>query len=408
MTLAIDEERFERTFEEYSAIGATADGGLHRLALSDADREVRDTFVRDLEALGLAVRIDELGNIFGRRPGSDPEAAPVLVGSHLDSQPYGGRYDGQLGVLAALETVRALDGADAETTRPVEIVNWTNEEGSRFEQAMLGSSTFVGATPVDEALALTDGDGNSVEEELARIGYDGDVPCEPHPVDSYLELHIEQGPKLDESGVSIGIVEGVFGLAWLEATVYGESDHAGPTTMHVRNDALAAASDAIQRIHELPNHLSEDAVTTVGRIESGPNSINVIPNETTFTVDVRSYDDEVVDEAVRAAEFEIATACEREGTTYDLDELWSITHTEFSPGVRDVIESNAKATDVSHQRIVSGAGHDASYLNDHTATGMVFVPSEDGKTHSEAEYTEWADVVGGARVFANTVYDLAN
>lgn len=405
--LPIDEDRFRRTFEEYSAIGATDDGGIHRLALSDADRQVRDRFVDDLEALGLSVRIDELGNIFGRRAGSDPDAAPVLIGSHLDSQPDGGRYDGQLGVLSALETLRALEDEEIETTRPVEIVDWTNEEGSRFEQAMLGSSVFVGETPVEEALALTDGDGVSVAEALADIGYDGDAPCEPRPVDSYLELHVEQGPKLDAEGKSVGVVDGVFGLAWLEATVYGEADHAGPTTMHSRTDALAAVADAVQRIHELPNRLSEDAVTTVGRIESEPNSINVIPSETTFTVDVRSYDDAVVKRGVEAAEFEIATACEREGATYDLEELWSIPSVEFSPRVRDAIEASAEATGISHRRIVSGAGHDASYLTEHAETGLVFVPSVDGKTHAEAEYTEWSDAVDGAQVFANTVLNLA-
>jgi N-carbamoyl-L-amino-acid hydrolase len=407
VTLSIDEDRFRRTFEEYSAIGATDDGGLHRLALTDADRRVRDRFVEDLEALGLSVRVDELGNVFGRRPGRDPDAPPVLIGSHLDSQPYGGRYDGQLGVLSALETLRALDDEGVETDRPVEIVNWTNEEGSRFEQAMLGSSVFVGATPVEDALSLTDGDGTSVAEALADVGYDGDVPCEPRPVDSYLELHVEQGPRLDDGDTSVGVVEGVFGFAWLEATVHGESDHAGPTTMASRTDALAAAADAIQRIHELPNRLSADAVATVGRIESGPNSINVIPNETTFTVDVRSYDDDVVDRGVEAVEFEVATACEREGAAFDLTELWSIDSTEFAPRVRDAIEASAEATGASHRRIVSGAGHDASYLNEHADTGMVFVPSVDGKTHAESEFTEWSDAVAGARVFANTTLDLA-
>lgn len=405
--VTIDPERFRESFETYSRIGATENDGLHRLTLSDADKRARDRFVEDLEALELDVRIDELGNIFGRRPGHDDSAAPVLIGSHLDSQPAGGRYDGQLGVLVALETLRAFDDDGIETARPVEIVNWTNEEGSRFEQAMMGSGVFAGTVPVDEALAITDHDGNTVEAELDRIGYAGEHECRAGDIHAYLELHVEQGPRLERAGDSIGVVDGVFGISWLEATLTGEANHAGPTTMPARRDALAAAATAIDRLHTLPNRLSEDAVATVGRIEAAPNSINVIPAEVTFTVDVRSYEDAVVERAVEAAEFEIAAACEREGVDYELEQLWQIPHTEFAPTVREAVAHAADETGVSYQHLISGAGHDANRLNEVTDAGMIFVPSVDGITHSEAEYTEWEDCVAGAKVYAAAAARLA-
>lgn len=405
--LDIDAERLREAFDDYSEIGATERGGLHRLALSNEDRMVRDRFRRDLEALGLDVRVDELGNMFARREGTDPDADPVLVGSHLDSQPFGGRYDGQLGVLCALETLRALDDAGVETRRPVEIVNWTNEEGSRFEHAMLGSGVFTGVISADDALAITDDEGHSVGEELERIGYAGDHPCEAHEVYAHLELHVEQGPKLEDHGTSIGIVEGVYGMSWLGVTIEGEADHAGPTPMHTRTDALAAATEAIGKIQTLPTRLSEDAVTTVGRISVEPDSINVIPSRATFTADVRSFDDAVVERGVEEIRFEVDTACERIGADYDIEEIWRIPHTEFSPSVCAAIEAAAEEVDATAERIVSGAGHDAKYLNDLTETAMIFVPSRDGKTHNEAEFTPWEDVVRGAEVFANTTRRLA-
>jgi N-carbamoyl-L-amino-acid hydrolase len=405
--LDIDADRLRETFDDYADIGATERGGLHRLALTDEDRAVRDRFRRDLEALGLAVRVDELGNMFARREGTDPDADPVLVGSHLDSQPYGGRYDGQLGVLCALETLRALEDAAVETRRPIEIVNWTNEEGSRFEHAMLGSGVFTGVISAAEALAITDDDGRSVGEELERIGYAGDHPCEAHDVHAHLELHVEQGPTLEEHGTSVGVVEGVFGMSWLDVTIDGEADHAGPTPMHTRTDALVAATDAIGEIQTLPTRLSEDAVTTVGRISVEPDSINVIPSRATFTADVRSYDDAVVDRGVEEIRFEVEAACERIGASFEVEEIWRIPHTEFSESVCATIDAAAAEADVSAERIVSGAGHDAKYLNDLAETAMIFVPSADGKTHNEAEFTPWDDVVRGAEVFANTTLRLA-
>jgi N-carbamoyl-L-amino-acid hydrolase len=408
-TVATDADRFRERFEVYSEFGATDDDGLHRLALSDADRDARDQFVADLEDVGLDVRVDELGNVFGRYPGRNPDAAPVLVGSHLDSQPYGGRYDGQLGVLTALEAVEAIAESAVEPDRPLEVVNWTNEEGTRFQPSMMGSSGYVGFEDVDYLLDATDRDGAVVADELERIGYDGDAPCEPPSagVHSYLELHVEQGPTLDDRDLPVAVVDGVYGMSWLRVAVEGQADHAGPTPMHGRQDALAAATDAISAINRLPGQLSDDAVATVGEVSVEPNSINVIPARATFTVDLRSYDDDVVDRGVERIEAEVAAACERHGVEAEVDHVSRHHSMAFSDRVRAAADRAIEATGVDAMHLVSGAGHDAQHLQTFTDGGMLFVPSVDGRTHSEAEFTEWADCVAGARVFAHATLELA-
>ena len=403
----IDPIRLRKSFDSYSSIGETDAGGLHRLTLTETDKTVRDKFVADLEALDIDVRIDKIGNIFGRREGTDPDAEPVLIGSHLDSQPYGGRYDGQLGVLAALETLRALEDENVTTTRPIEIVNWTNEEGSRFQHAMLGSAVFTGETTLENALDLTDQEGVRLGDELKRIGYDGSYPAEAFDIHSHIELHIEQGPTLVENNLNVGVVEGVFGIAWLQVAIEGEADHAGPTPMHTRTDAMAAAADAASAINKLPTRLSSDAVATVGEFSIEPNSINVVPDTANFSVDVRSFDDTVVNTATQRVREEVDAACKRHGTDYEIERVWRIPPTDFDPHICDVIETASVDTDVTHQRMVSGAGHDAKYINDIAPTSMVFVPSVDGKTHNEAEFTEWDDCIGGARVLAESTVRLA-
>lgn len=405
--VTIDAERFRESFERYSRIGATDEGGLHRLTLTEADKRARDAFVEDLEALGLAVRVDRIGNIFGRRDGTNPDADPVLLGSHLDSQPYGGRFDGQLGVLAALETLRTLEDEGIQTERPIEIVNWTNEEGSRFPNALLGSGVFTGNTDIETALALTDDEGTTVREALEAIGYDGDYPVEPFDIYAHLELHIEQGPYLEEHDNTLGIVEGVYGMSWLRATVTGDSDHAGPTPMHTRSDAMAAAADAVSEINRLPNRLSADAVTTVGEFQVGPGSINVVPDTAEFTVDVRSYDDSVVAEGVERVREAVAHACSRQSTSAAVEELWSIESTAFDSEICAVIENIAEDRGIAHERLPSGAAHDAKHINDIAPTAMLFVPSVDGKTHNEDEFTEWEDCVTATNCYAEATVELA-
>lgn len=406
MSLSINADRMKESFDKYSEIGATENGGLHRLALSDEDAEARDEFVEDLEALGLDVEVDEVGNIFGYRESKRDEDA-VMIGSHLDSQPMGGRYDGQLGILTALETVRTFEDEGIETDRPLIIVNWTNEEGARFKPGILGSGVYVGEIERERALHAEDNEGIELGDELERIGYAGSESPDPSEIHSFLELHIEQGPQLEGSEDTIGIVDGVLGMAWIEVTVTGQSDHAGPSPVHARRDPMMAAAAAMDRIGTLPNRLSADARTTIGRVSSEPDSVNVIPSEVTFTVDIRSYEEKTIDSGLDIIESELQTVCERHGTSYDIEQLWRIPHTEFSPNVREVIATAANSTGISARNILSGAGHDACYVNNVVDSGMMFVPSVDGISHSEDEYTEWEDCLAGAEVYANTTLNLA-
>lgn len=407
MAVSIDSERFRESFEKYSAIGATENGGLHRLTLSDADVEAREEFVSDIEALGLDVEMDEVGNIYGYREGETDEDA-VMIGSHLDSQPMGGCYDGQLGVLTALETLRAFDDADIVTDRPLIIVNWTNEEGARYKPAMLGSGVYAGEIGLDRALAAEDDDGITLGSELERTGYDGSNSPDPGDIHAFLELHVEQGPQLVGSDDTIGIVEGVLGMAWLEVTVEGQSDHAGPSPVHERNDPMMAAAAAMDRIGTMPNRLSVDARTTIGRVSSEPDSVNVIPSEVTFTVDIRSFEEATIDRGLELIESELEAACERHGTTFDIDQLWRISNVEFSETVQSAISQALQTTGIPGRTMLSGAGHDACYVNSVIETGMMFVPSVGGISHSEDEFTQWEDCLAGAEVYANAVHELAS
>ncbi|ELY91782.1 N-carbamoyl-L-amino acid amidohydrolase [Natrialba hulunbeirensis JCM 10989] len=409
MTLQLDTDRFVATMEEQAAIGATPDDGLHRLALTDADKEIRDWFVDQLTDLNLTVRIDEFGNIFGRRQGTNPDANPVLIGSHLDSQPNGGIYDGQLGVVTALEFLRTLEDEGIETRRPIEIVNWTNEEGSRFQPAMQGSGVWAGAHALEAEYQKTDRAGTAVREELERIGYLGESPAEPtEPYDSYLELHIEQGPRLERAGANVGIVTGIVGFTWGEVTFTGEADHSGPTPMDHRRDALVAAADFITAVRRLPGTLGEATVGTVGAVDVSPNSINVIPNEVTVTWDVRDGDDAVVEQAAQRARQEAAAAATREGVEYEVSDRMRAPSISFAD--RTVSAVTAAADEMADCRAIeleSGAGHDATHLTSVCDTGMVFAVSEDGKSHSPAEYTSWDDCCQAATVFANAALQLA-
>jgi len=409
MSIGIDRERFVETMKEQAAIGGTEDGGLHRLALSDEDREIRDWFRDQLEELGLDVRIDEFGNMFGRREGTDPDAAPVLIGSHLDSQPYGGIYDGALGVIAPLELLRTLEEEGIETKHPIEIVNWTNEEGSRFQPAMQGSGVWVGTHDIETEYERTDENGDRLVDELERIGYRGDVPAEPQEeYEAYLELHIEQGPYLELEGKEVGVVTGVVGFYWGAITYYGEADHSGPTPMHFRNDALVGAADVITQVRRIPSTLGDRTVGTVGYVDAQPNSINIIPEEVTFTFGFRDPSDDIVEEAKHRVLAEAEAAAEREGLEWEWEKRHQSDSVRFADTCVDAVQASADELGYDSMRIFSGAGHDAVHLTDVCDTSMVFAVSEDGKSHSEAEYTSWDDCYSSANTIANAAFRLAN
>lgn len=408
MRIDIDRDRFLGLLDEQSTFGETEAGGLHRLALSDEDRAVRDWFLDQMEVAGLTTSIDEFGNMFGRRSGSKPVADPVLVGSHLDSQPFGGKYDGALGVIAALELVKTLNDREIDTRRPVEIVNWTNEEGSRFQPAMQGSGVWAGVHSLDAEYAKTDTDDTTLEDELDRIGYLGDAPAEPQEAyNAYLELHIEQGPYLDEENRDVGVVEGIVGITWGSITFFGASDHSGPTPMHYRNDALVGAADVITAIRRIPGTLGDQTVGTTGFVDVEPNSINVIPGEVTFTWGFRDPSDEVVEQAFTRVLEEADSAATREGLEWEWEERMRAPSVEFPDRTVSAVQSAADTLNYDSKRLVSGAGHDATHLASVCDTAMVFAVSEDGKSHTEEEYTSQEDCYAAANTLANAALTLA-
>ncbi|ODR80593.1 Zn-dependent hydrolase [Haladaptatus sp. W1] len=403
----VNSERFQDRFELFCQIGETERGGVNRPSLSDANRDARNQLVEWFEEAGLTVSIDEMGNIFGRRDGKNADAAPVLFGSHIDSQYNGGRYDGVVGVLSALEVIETLNDADVETDRPLEIVAWSNEEGVRFQPDMLGSGVFTDIFDLEYAYSREDSDGYVFSDELDRIGYKGDEPCEPRDLHCYFELHVEQGPYLDEQDLSIGVVEGVYGFSWLNASFGGKADHAGPTPMHLRNDALVATSDVINAVRRLTATGGTDLVGTVGSVDVYPNSINVIPEQVEFTIDLRSYDNEVVEQAVEQIQNEIRYAADREGVSWDCEEIMRVDADPFDDDCVATVERAAESVGADYMRMVSGAGHDANYLNTICPTSMIFVPSVNGISHTEGEFTEWDDVVTGANVLVHAVTEKA-
>ena len=407
MRLDVDKERLVETMQAQAAIGATENGGLHRLTLSDEDRAVRDWLRDEMERLNLDVRVDAAGNMFGRREGT-ADLPTILVGSHMDSQPYGGIYDGQLGVVAALEFVRCLETEGIETDHPVEVVNWTNEEGSRYQPAMQGSGIWAGVHDLEAEYDQTDEDGNRFEDELERIGYKGDVPAEPtEEYEAYLELHIEQGPYLEEGGHDVGVVTGVVGFTWGAITFYGEADHTGPTPMEYRRDALVPAADVITQIRRIPGTLGERTVGSTGYIDASPNSINIIPGEVTFTWGFRDPSDEIVEEAYQRVLAEAEAAAEREGVEWEHEERMRAPSVEFADQCVEAVAGAADDAGYDSRYIFSGAGHDATHMTSLMDTGMVFAVSDDGKSHNEAEHTSWDDCHAAVTTTVNAAYDLA-
>ncbi|SEW29956.1 Zn-dependent hydrolase [Natrinema salifodinae] len=401
--VTIDEQRFRQRFDEFNEIGATDAGGVDRPTLSDENKAARDTLVEWFREAELDVRIDEMGNIFGRREGRDPDASTVLFGSHVDSQYNGGRYDGVVGVLGALEAIEALTDAGIETDRPLEIVAWSNEEGVRFQPDMLGSGVYTGVFDLEYAYRREDKDGKRFGDELERIGYKGEDPCEPGDLHCYFELHVEQGPFLEQADLSVGVVEGVFGFSWMNVAFEGQANHAGPTPMTMRRDAFVATADVTKAVREITATEGTDLVGTVGSVDVWPNSINVIPERVEFTIDCRSYDNAVVDAAVERVQDEIAWAAEREGLEYEFEEIMRVDADPFDDECIETVAEAADEAGCEYTRLVSGAGHDANYLNKIAPTSMIFVPSVDGISHRESEYTEWEDVVTGAEVLLRAV-----
>jgi N-carbamoyl-L-amino-acid hydrolase len=407
--LKVDGDRLWTSLMEMARIGATEKGGNCRLALSDLDAEGRRLFIAWCEAAGCTMTVDGVGNIFARRPGRNPRLAPVMTGSHLDTQPTGGRFDGVFGVLAGLEVVRTLNDLGYETEAPVEIAVWTNEEGARFSPAMMGSGVFAGVFPMEEILRKPDNFGSATfGEELRRIGFAGPAPVGGREVKAYFEAHIEQGPILEDEAKTIGVVTGAQGQRWYEVTVTGQEAHAGPTPMPKRRDALVGAARMIDAVNRIGHDHAPLACATVGSIQATPNSRNTIPGRVFFTVDFRHPEDatlSAMDRELKEACREIAA---RSSVEVEVADFWYFPPTPFAERLVAGVREAAAAQGFSHRDIVSGAGHDAVYLARVAPTAMIFVPCKDGISHNEVEDAKKEDIEAGCTVLLNAILAEAN
>lgn len=390
---------------ETAQIGATPKGGLCRLTLTDLDRQVRDWFKAQCEALGCAMTVDDMGNMFARRRGKNPALSPIAMGSHLDTQPTGGKFDGVLGVLAALEAMRTLHEAAYETNAPIEIVNWTNEEGARFAPAMLASGVFAGVLSHDFAYARTDRDGKTFGAELERIGYRGPELAGARKFSAHFELHIEQGPILEAEGDMIGVVQGVRGIRWYEVTIRGQESHTGTTPMGLRKNALLGAARMIECVDAIARDHA-DAVGTVGLIENRPNSRNVIPGEVFFTIDFRQADDKVLDAMETELRAALAEILAPMGLTYEEAGIWRSPPIVFDPQLIDCVRIGAQQAGLLSRDMISGAGHDSCYVSRVAPATMIFVPCRGGISHNEAEWSSPEQCAAGAQVLLNAVLEF--
>lgn len=408
--MQINLERMQRRLAALTtpALGGTPAGGMSRLALTDADRDARDLFVTWLREERLGPRVDDFGNIYGRRAGTEPTLPPVLVGSHLDTVPGGGRFDGIVGIVAALEVASALNEAGLQTRHPLDIVNWTNEEGARFTPAMLASGAVTGVFTREWVYARTDRQGRTFGDELARIGYRGEEAARPSAIAASLELHIEQGPILEAGGESVGIVEGVVGIRWCSVTVRGQSAHAGPTPMDVRHDAMVAAARMIVAARDLARARG-DINATVGNLIPEPGVINVIPPTVTFSLDLRGRVDAAL-EAVVTGDLrgKFDTIAREEGVAYDLTVDWSVPPTPFAAAIKDRAEALCRERGYSARRLWAGAGHDSQYLARVTQAAMIFTPTIGGLSHCETEDAPWPDIAKATDIMLALTVELAN
>jgi len=403
--LRIDGDRLLRRIEELATIGPIDGGGSCRLALTDEDREGRDLVVTWMRDLGLDVTVDGIGNVVATRPGRT-DGPPVMTGSHIDTVRTGGRYDGNLGVLAGLEVLETLSEHGIETEHPFAVAFFTDEEGARFPPDMLGSLVYVGGMGLEDALDITGIDGAEVGAELDRIGYRGPAPCPGPAPRAFVELHIEQGPVLEAEGTTIGAVTGVQGISWTGYTVTGQSNHAGTTPMHLRHDAGYAAARIATHVREVAECMGDRQVATVGRLELHPDLVNVVAGSAELTVDLRNTDETLL----RAAEADVAAfvagLAADEGVEVEATTLARFEPVEFDDRVVAAVAATAERLGHSVARMPSGAGHDAQMLARVCPTGMVFVPSRDGISHNPAEHTDSADLVAGADVLLQVLLHL--
>ena len=406
--IRIDGHRLWESLMAMARHGATTKGGVCRLALTDEDKAARDEFVSWCEAAGCTVSVDRMGSIFARRAGRDNALPPVMTGSHLDSQPTGGKFDGAYGVLAGLEVIRTLNDRGVETDAPIEVVSWTNEEGSRFQPPMVASGVFAGVFDLNEARAEADIEGRTIAEELARIGYDGPEAVGGRPVRAYFEAHIEQGPILEDEGDTIGVVTGAQGQRWFEVTLTGQEAHAGPTPMPSRRDALIGAARVIPEVRRIGRDFAPDGRSTVGFVQVHPNSRNVIPGRVFLTVDLRHPDDGRLADMEAALEATCRSIADEERLELQLVRNMAFTAQPFDPVFVETVRSAARDLGYAHRDIVSGAGHDAVHMARAVPAAMIFIPCEGGISHAEIENARPEHLEAGANVLLRAMLETAN
>ena len=404
-SLRVNGERLWNTIMETARFGATPGGGITRLTLGDADKEARDWFVVHCRSIGCSVTVDEVGNVFARRSGRDNSRLPIAFGSHLDTQPSGGKFDGIAGVLSGLEVMRTLHDHNAVTASPLELINWTNEEGSRFAPTMIASGAFAGIYTTEFAHEVKDRQGKTFRGELKRIGYLGDRRAGDHKLAAYFELHIEQGPILDKEHVTIGVVTGAQGQRWYEVNVQGRDSHAGSTPMPVRHDAMLACARITQGVNRIALAHAPAGMATVGLVEVSPNSRNVIPGHVFFTVDLRHPDGDVLDQM--HLEYEKLVDRTAHGTRTDIKSecVLDLKPTRFNERCVGMVREVAERLRYSHRDIVSGPGHDAVNVARVAPAAMVFIPCVEGISHNESEAARDEDLTAGANVLLQSVLE---
>ena len=403
----IDGARLWDSLMDMAKIGGTAKGGSRRLTLTDLDKDARALFTRWCEAAGLSLAIDDMGNMFARRAGEDDSLAPVMMGSHLDTQPTGGKFDGVLGVLGALEVVRSMNDLRIKTRRPIEIANWTNEEGSRYAPAMISSGVFAGVYTKEFAYNLADADGLKFGDELERIGFRGEEPVGQRPIHAFFELHIEQGPILEDESIEVGVVTHGQGQRWFEVTLTGFESHAGSTPMPRRKDALLGAARVVELVNQLGLAHPPLAMATAGMLNPYPNSRNVIPGKVFMTCEFRHPKMKVLDTMDAALREGIEAIAAKLGLTVEVKKVFDYAPVPFDKSCIEAVRRGARAHGYSHRDIVSGAGHDACYISRVAPTSMIFTPCVDGVSHNEAEdiKPEWA--TAGTQVLMHAVLEKA-
>ncbi len=406
-TLRINGERLWDSLMELAQIGATPKGGVCRLTLTDLDKQGRDLVLKWAVEAGMTVTIDKIGNGFMRRAGRNNSLPPIMTGSHIDTQPTGGKFDGNYGVLAGIEVVRTLNDHGIETEAPVEVAFWTNEEGSRFVPVMMGSGVFAKAFTLETAYAATDTEGKSVKDELTRIGYIGDQEPGDHPIGAYFETHIEQGPVLEDNDVTIGVVSGVLGIRWFDCTVTGMEAHAGPTPMALRKDALQLATHIMQETVAAALRHAPHGRGTVGMVQVFPNSRNVIPGRVKFSIDLRNATDALVDQMADEVKAFAANLSKETGLEVKIEPSSSYSAIRFHKDCVDAVGRAAQKLGYSNMPAVSGAGHDAVYMASLAPAGMIFIPCKDGISHNEIEDAKPEHITAGCNVLLHAMLERA-